>query len=808
MRRKYVGSAGKLRAFALVVMIAGCGGPSGVAEKSSPPAKAIDLPASVGTTTEPVAVSAVQSIKTAKPAAKPESRSSAVIPVVPSALKPTPSAAPAELADTRQLVRVLDLSKLPAPEGAKVTEQFATQLRVNVPLSVPAATEFYLAKLQVLGWQRVGDPASSSIAESFAQVSLGKDGYQLTLTAMQGKPKEAGVTIAHVGNLDTRTLPRVDGAEDQYSCSSSSLYFTSVKVEEATATLRRLFAASGWQEYDQAFSQKADRPDTADLLFRKNAYSVGVSISKPATQPNKSAVQCYVTTLMHDLPAPADARHVEMQDSRWILMCEVPRDLAATAEYYRKVMPEIGFPSQPHETPSDQSMTLSFESEGHDLVLVSLKAEDEHTTKVKLEGYSATFREAMKKAEAIAKAKREAQEKADSQAKAERGKAFEEASKRQDDMINSAIGSALKEATSSSKQSDLSKKIQADVQAQLGKAFPSAGVDDPADQPEKKTKKPKPEDDAPTSLPEPKRKDKPKQGIGNLPKLDNTATVTINDKPFKMTSIIAYEVISNGQRRTRIVSTEKPIKQEPLLAMLKKTSTDDGLKFPEPHLKIELDDEDRPVTLGLFAGGTPGAATSSKLSGEALVEDGRARGTVKLKEPGSFIGKVYTAEISFDVPVLTRAATPAKRLTGAPKLANSGKLTIGDTTYKLPNVVAYEVKVFDEKRTALFFSEKPINLKQLKASLKKDGTDDDMSEFQPHVRLQIDKSDEVKQMDLWADNSSVSSNANLSGDVVIEDGRVRGTAKLTKPGEVSSKTYTFEVSFDLEVLPLPEPKNE
>ena len=327
--------------------------------------------------------------------------------------------------------------------------------------------------------------------------------------------------------------------------------------------------------------------------------------------------------------------------------------------------------------------------------------------------------------------------------------------------------------------------------------------DEPKPAKKKPTKKPKPADDDDKPVAEPKRKDKPNRGIAKLPKLPSEGTVTVDDKPIKLTSVIAYEVISNGQWRTKIVATEKPIKQESLIAMLKKTGTDEGLNLPQPYLRIELDDEDKPASLGLAAPGTAGSASGSKLSGEALVEDGRARGTVKMKEPDSFFDKVYSAEISFDVPLLTRESTPAKRLTDAPKLANTGKLKFGAATHKLSNVVAYEVKVFDEKRVALFFSEKPINLEKLKASLKKDGTDDGFFEVQPQVRLQIDKSDEIKKMDLWADGASVSSNADLAGDAVVEDGRVRGTAKLSKPGEFFGKEYTFEVSFDLEILRLP-----
>lgn len=304
--------------------------------------------------------------------------------------------------------------------------------------------------------------------------------------------------------------------------------------------------------------------------------------------------------------------------------------------------------------------------------------------------------------------------------------------------------------------------------------------------------------------PQPKRKDKPKQGIAKLPKLPSEGTVTMDGKTFKLTSVIAYEVFSGDRWSTKIVATQKPIKQEALLAKLKKPDNveGDGLNLPQPHLQVELDDEDRPVRLNLQADKTPGGGSSDELSGTALVEDGRARGTVKLKEPGSFFDKVYTAEISFDVPVLTRDSTPAKRLTDAPKLANSGTLTMGNKTYKLPNVVAYEMKRFDDPVTAVVFSEKPLNMVKLKAAVGKESIDD-YFEFTPQVKLIIDAEDNLSSISIWADNVSVGGNDDLAGDVVIEDGRARGTAKMTKPGEFFDKKYTFDLSFDVDVLAKP-----
>jgi hypothetical protein len=305
----------------------------------------------------------------------------------------------------------------------------------------------------------------------------------------------------------------------------------------------------------------------------------------------------------------------------------------------------------------------------------------------------------------------------------------------------------------------------------------------------------------------PPRKAKPRQGIDKLAKLPSEGTLVMDGTPYKLSNVIAYEVYENNQWATRIVATQKPVKQQSLLANLKQTGTDKdaedrAVSWPQPYLLLELDADDRPWRLNLQAGSTPGGGTGNALSGEALVEDGRARGTVKLKEPGSFFDKVYTAEISFDVPVLSRDATPAKRLVDAPKLASSGTLTLGNKTYKLSHVVAYEMKQFDTPMTTVVLSERPLNLTKLKAALGKKSADD-YFEFIPQVKFVIDGEDNLNSMHIWADNASLSGNSDLAGDVVIEGGRVRGTARTTKPGEFFDKKYSVEASFDVELLGTP-----
>ena len=308
--------------------------------------------------------------------------------------------------------------------------------------------------------------------------------------------------------------------------------------------------------------------------------------------------------------------------------------------------------------------------------------------------------------------------------------------------------------------------------------------------------------DMPASLP--KRKEKPRQGIDKLEKLPNEGIVVMNGTTFKLPHVIAYEVFEYDEWTTKIIATQKPIKQETLLARLRKTGTDtdengSSPTLPQPSMLVVLDDDDQLRRLNLQADGIPGGGSGDELDGTALVEDGRARGTVKLKEPGSFFDDVFTAEISFDVSVLTREATPAKRLTDAPKLANSGTLTIGTDTFKLANVVGYKMKSFDEPRTTIVFSEKPLNMTKLKATLGKEAADN-YFEFIPQVQLTIDADENLASMSIWADNVSISGSGTLEGDIVIEDGRARGTARLAKPGEFLDREYQFELSFDVDIL--------
>lgn len=350
----------------------------------------------------------------------------------------------------------------------------------------------------------------------------------------------------------------------------------------------------------------------------------------------------------------------------------------------------------------------------------------------------------------------------------------------------------------------------AKVPVASSKPKPKSDDDDtPEDEPKpsKKTAKKKSKSDSSESsakqFVEPKRVEKPSRGIAKLDKLPNEGLVSVDNLGTDLPHVVAFEAVSGGRWVTRVVASEKPIKQDMLIEWMKSPGKSEEIQFPASHVQLELDDQDRPNRLSMLAGQFSLGSSGGDLEGDAIVEDGRARGSFRMKMPKDVFDKQFLAEISFDVPVLTRNSQPAKQLADAKKLETSGKVVVDNQPKKLSHVIAYQVKSGDEIRTAVLFNEKPINVAKLKEALAKNGNDDGVIDFSSQVKVYIARDDRPAFLNLYTDGVSLNQNTNLVGDVIVEDLRARGTVKFDKPVEFFGKTIDFDLTFDVEVIPLP-----
>src|SRR5262245_31690218 len=132
----------------------------------------------------------------------------------------------------------------------------------------------------------------------------------------------------------------------------------------------------------------------------------------------------------------------------------------------------------------------------------------------------------------------------------------------------------------------------------------------------------------------------------------------------------------------------------------------------------------------------------------------------------------------------------------------TGTLTMGDKTYKLESAVAFETTRSDKKRTAVLFSEKSPDLDKLKASLKKNGNDDDYFLTKPNVKLIFDDKGELAQLVIYADGANINliGSDKVKASATVKDGVVSGKRGMEKPDKCFGMEYTFTVEFNVKIM--------
>jgi hypothetical protein len=158
--------------------------------------------------------------------------------------------------------------------------------------------------------------------------------------------------------------------------------------------------------------------------------------------------------------------------------------------------------------------------------------------------------------------------------------------------------------------------------------------------------------------------------------------------------------------------------------------------------------------------------------------------------------RIFTSAVAF-VWIVSASAflTAQDKKTEAPAESKpvEGTLIVGERTYKLSHVVAYETKRDDETYISVLASDRKIPFDKIQAALREnEGSDERLSLSQPHVMISFDKSGKAVRCNAWADNGSFSMGGDsLTGKLEFEKGRASGDAKL-----VPKKDSPFKSAFD------------
>ncbi len=270
-----------------------------------------------------------------------------------------------------ELAGVIDFGKLPRLSGTKVAIDGAAHFSAKVPGKVPEVAAFYFDVLAKLGWKSENAGDDQSPRADSASAILVKDGYMVSLALYKaGEPSTTSLDFVALGNFDTRKLPRVNGAEKPYESQISTIYFVPTKVPAAAEEVLKLLDADGWRRYAGINSSNAVETESMRTMkLRKRGYSLDLSIYSAPAENNETTVEYSVRALSHELPAPPDAIDIQFDDDRCELRCVAPNDLKSVADFYRRMMPELGYEPLKGEHPDDTHMNLRFASQRDGIVI-------------------------------------------------------------------------------------------------------------------------------------------------------------------------------------------------------------------------------------------------------------------------------------------------------------------------------------------------------------------------------------------------------------------------------------------------------
>ncbi len=168
----------------------------------------------------------------------------------------------------------------------------------------------------------------------------------LTLLVVISGTLIAGGARADSGLVDVRTLPRLDGAQndtkdDGGSSESYRLSYTVPNpVPNAGAAARVLFAADGWVP----FRRPLEDSETT-LLLKKGPLGLGVSVGPVPGKPGQARVELNAERINVDLPFPEGAAEVVFDGNRPYLNCIAAASVDATRAFFQQRLTAAGWSS-------------------------------------------------------------------------------------------------------------------------------------------------------------------------------------------------------------------------------------------------------------------------------------------------------------------------------------------------------------------------------------------------------------------------------------------------------------------------------
>jgi hypothetical protein len=264
-----------------------------------------------------------------------------------------PAAKPATPASLEETRRVIDFRKFPIQDGAKVREKKSvTHLSCQLPKQDAAeAAKFYRAKLAEAGWKVEDDPSlgHGQVIEDnrYFLFTATKLGFFLDGGVIEDRAKdELSVRFTNYGNIDSRTLPRMAGAELKHPAFWGTSYRTDATPDAVLEFTRKELAKGGWREVEMpARFKRANAPGKRQYLrFIQRGIQTGVTID---VQAGKTECRYQMSVLSVELPimpeATGEVEFLDGEQSLLHLFYAAPVGPEKVLEFYRNALPDMGW---------------------------------------------------------------------------------------------------------------------------------------------------------------------------------------------------------------------------------------------------------------------------------------------------------------------------------------------------------------------------------------------------------------------------------------------------------------------------------
>jgi hypothetical protein len=302
-------------------------------------------------------------------------------------------AAPPDPKATRKSLESLDFAQLEIPEGFELQQASTATAVFTASHKVKPAFEAIAGSLSKKGWEDQQAFAGRQIMEEFASAQF-KNGEFTLSVAVSSIAGQTQVVLNNHGNLDTRKVPRPQGAKPDFEERFTSIYTVPGSVQQAVQSCRQKLAAEGWQEYMAPGTTNPEDPERAVLEFRYGPLNLNVYITIAPAQGGKTSLQYTAQLLADELPWPADVARAEFSPTALELAATTEKPVDELVKFYGAELKGLGWTADAGwMIVDDDSADLIFRDDREKLIRLKLSSSNEGT-RIEVESISlADFRE-------------------------------------------------------------------------------------------------------------------------------------------------------------------------------------------------------------------------------------------------------------------------------------------------------------------------------------------------------------------------------------------------------------------------------